>query len=422
MPTEPRRRTGITIQAGPVPIGLWPALIAAIRAAGRDLGVQLRVMPVSGPGEPVVDPDTGLIARLRARVAELEESNRVILGRKARLADEMSASEGVSNKLVAEADDARLSAERHAAELLGAVGAWVRTASREQQRAEAAEADVERVRALHRAVGPYCSHCSDPVVRRGRMKPDGPIVSEGRLVPYPCPTVRALDAAGTPEPSGAEDPRRLCIQLHNAHRGRARMETALHDVLTRLEADAATYQRGSGPVEAGHTGGVLMAVTWIREALAQADARPEDISGLPANALEQLKQTPAWNAAGTPELASEPASSLRVRPEGASGVATAGLDREPGTAEHGSWKPQIYPIVGALRAVDWTDFNPTRLDDLADVAAVIAGELFPPEALERAAILDPDMTHPAWAGALMVDDEAELGTPAAEPDTSTEPA
>lgn len=77
----------------------------------------------------------------------------------------------------------------------------------------------------------------------------------------------------------------------------------------------------------------------------------------------------ALDAAGTPELASEPASSLEVHGQGASGVASP-----PRTGEH-DWRPEIIPIVDALRGLDWADFDPTRLDDLADVAAVIAPAL-----------------------------------------------
>lgn len=68
---------------------------------------------------------------------------------------------------------------------------------REKQRADQAEADIaavrDRVRAHHQPItgdgGPYCQTCT----QEDRQPP--PI---GWWVPYPCPTVAALD---TPEPT-----------------------------------------------------------------------------------------------------------------------------------------------------------------------------------------------------------------------------
>ncbi|MCK9929449.1 hypothetical protein MXD62_20075 [Frankia sp. Mgl5] len=118
-----------------------------------------------------------------------------------------------------------------------------------------------------------------------------------------------------------------------AHQRADTAEAAVERVraaLTDIEAEA-EKRRGYRETQAAERSGLIMAISRIREAL---------------------------DAAGTP--------------------APVQQAREPSTAEHGSWKPQIFPIVDALRALDWTDFNPTRLDDLADVAAVIAAELFPP--------------------------------------------
>ncbi|EFC80895.1 hypothetical protein [Parafrankia sp. EUN1f] len=49
MTEDPRRRTGITIQAGPAPLALWPALETALVRAAAELGVKLRAMPVGAP-------------------------------------------------------------------------------------------------------------------------------------------------------------------------------------------------------------------------------------------------------------------------------------------------------------------------------------------------------------------------------------
>lgn len=47
---------------------------------------------------------------------------------------------------------------------------------------------------------------------------------------------------------------------------------------------------------------------------------------------------------------------------------------EPGTGELGTWKPEVIRAVQALRELDWTGFDPTSLDDLADVAAAVVNE------------------------------------------------
>lgn len=48
---------------------------------------------------------------------------------------------------------------------------------------EAAQAAVERVRALHTELNTTCAHCS----HRGLLR-------EGWHIDWPCPTIRALDA------------------------------------------------------------------------------------------------------------------------------------------------------------------------------------------------------------------------------------
>jgi hypothetical protein len=74
MEIDPRSRTGITIQAGPVPFGLWPAVERELVAAAAELGIRLRAMLVDAPdlGIPMIDLDEVELSRLRARVAELE--------------------------------------------------------------------------------------------------------------------------------------------------------------------------------------------------------------------------------------------------------------------------------------------------------------------------------------------------------------
>lgn len=61
---------------------------------------------------------------------------------------------------------------------------------------------------------------------------------------------------------------------------------------------------------------------------------------------------------------------------------------EPGTAELGTWKPEVATAVDALRALDWAGFDPASLDDLADIAAVVVGALHPP-AVDFADVLPP---------------------------------
>lgn len=64
---------------------------------------------------------------------------------------------------------------------------------------------------------------------------------------------------------------------------------------------------------------------------------------------------------------------LRWRPQRA---------RAPGTGEFGALTPEMSRAIEALRMLDWAGFDPSNLDDLADVAAAVVGELFPAPPLE----------------------------------------
>jgi hypothetical protein len=52
--------------------------------------------------------------------------------------------------------------------------------------------------------------------------------------------------------------------------------------------------------------------------------------------------------------------------------------RPPGTGELGAWTPEVLRVVDVLRNLDWTGFDPTSLDDLAEIAGAVVGGLFPP--------------------------------------------
>jgi hypothetical protein len=61
--------------------------------------------------------------------------------------------------------------------------------------------------------------------------------------------------------------------------------------------------------------------------------------------------------------------------------------RELDTGELGSWKPEYIRAVDALREFDWVGFDPTNLDDLAEVAGTVASALQPP--VDFADVLPP---------------------------------
>jgi len=122
--------------------------------------------------------------------------------------------------------------------------------------------------------------------------------------------------------------------------------------------------RCSGRGSLGHTGICPTQIVKV--------AHVERALEVPSNQAKPLEP----QAEGPSDLSSRAASSPRT----ADGRLV--LDREPGTAEHGSWRPEIFAVVDALRGLDWTGFNPARLDDLADVAGMIAGTLWPPPPLE----------------------------------------
>ncbi len=95
---------------------------------------------------------------------------------------------------------------------------------------------------------------------------------------------------------------------------------------------------------------------------------------------------PGENPYVVKELATDEARRTSFRGVKAAGPPKAKA-RELGTGELGAWKPEFVRAVDALREMDWAGFDPTSLDDLAEVAEAVASAVHPPG--DFAAVLPP---------------------------------
>ncbi|WP_035751702.1 hypothetical protein [Parafrankia discariae] len=149
------------------------------------------------------------------------------------------------------------------------------------------------------------------------------------------------------------------VRAEVAEEGISRIRRSLSALADKLDAEARAYPNALGVTEAAAA--LTSSAQRIRKAINDADGSPGHLA----------RQAP-----------------------------------DPGTSEHATWKPEIHPVVKVLREdVEWTDFDPSDLDDLANLAALLIEALPGPtaaaqdEPVTRTRLYAETGDHPAivWA-------------------------